>query len=404
MALSAVVENALQVTEPPPLGLYVHFPWCLRKCPYCDFNSHALHRELPETAYLEALLDDLEMELPQVAGRQIETVYCGGGTPSLFSADSFAALLDAVRQRLPLAAAAEVTVEVNPGTLRTGYFEALREAGVNRLSIGVQSFDDARLQALGRVHDAAAARATVAAAQRAGFDEINIDLMYGLPGQGVTAALEDLREGLDLGTCHLSHYQLTLEPGTPFAARPPRLPPEETVLDVQEEAAELFVRHGFEHYEVSAHAVPGHFARHNVNYWRFGDYLGIGAGAHGKLSGPAGIERRWRVASPQRYLKTAGSDAAVAGRRTLGIDDLALEFLMNALRLRRGFSTALFEARTGLAWSSQRDRVAQATELGLLVVEGGEVFASERGWQLLDTLLGLFVPDGDWATEMAGAD
>ena len=302
---------------PPPLALYLHFPWCVRKCPYCDFNSHAVRGELPEQAYVAALLADLDWELRMHPARELVSVYCGGGTPSLFSADAFAELFAGIRARLPLAADVEITVEVNPGTLRAGYFEQLRGLGCNRLSIGVQSFDDGRLRVLGRVHDAAAARATVAAARAAGFDDFNLDLMFGLPGQSPAAALDDVRAALALAPTHLSHYQLTIEPGTVFAARPPRLPAEPAILRAQRACHELLAEHGFAHYEVSAHARRGRESRHNLNYWQFGDYLGIGAGAHAKITDHEGILRLARRKQPQDYLEHAGTPQALAESRRL---------------------------------------------------------------------------------------
>jgi oxygen-independent coproporphyrinogen-3 oxidase len=378
--------------EHPPLALYVHLPWCRRKCPYCDFNSHAVDGDLPEQAYVDALLADLELDLPAVAGRPVGSVYLGGGTPSLFSAAALTRLLAGLRARLDLADGAEVTVEVNPGTLREGYFDALREAGVNRVSVGVQSFDDTHLGVLGRIHDAAAARDTVAAAQAAGLAEVNVDLMVGLPGQSLAQALADVDAALALAPTHISHYQLTIEPGTAFAKRPPAVPPEAHITAAQAACHERLAAAGFEHYEVSALARPGHVSRHNVNYWRFGDYLGIGAGAHAKLSGPGGIRRRSRIANPQRYMAAAGSEAAVASTLTLDAGDAAVEFLLNALRLREGFDTTLFEQRTGVSWATQHVAEAHAVDAGLLASDGSRRHASARGWALLDTLLALFLP------------
>jgi oxygen-independent coproporphyrinogen-3 oxidase len=280
-----------------------------------------------------------------------------------------------------------VTLEVNPGSYRDGYFPALRALGINRLSIGVQSFDDRQLQALGRVHDAATARRTVAAARAAGFEAYNVDLMFGLPGQDRRAALADLEAALALGPEHLSLYQLTIEPGTRFATHPPTLPPEDAIEEAQEACHALLAAQGFLHYEVSGFARPGRESRHNLNYWQFGDYLGIGAGAHGKLSMHEGIERRRRVHAPRAYLATAGSAAAVAQTERVERDALVLEFLLNALRLRDGFTVERFEARTGMAWSGLAEKVSQAIDLGLLECRGEQVRATPRGWKLLDTLL-----------------
>ena len=371
----------------------MHLPWCRRKCPYCDFNSHALDGDPPEAAYVDALLADLDHDLPSVPGRPLASIYLGGGTPSLFSAAAIGRLLDGVRARVAVAPGAEVTLEANPGTLRDGYFAALVAAGVNRVSVGVQSFDDRHLRALGRIHDADAARATVAAIHAAGLAEVNVDLMVGLPGQTLAEALADVDAAVALSPTHVSHYQLTIEPGTAFARRPPRLPAESSIGRVQAACRERLAGAGYAHYEVSALARPGHASRHNLNYWRFGDYLGIGAGAHAKLTAPDGIRRYARVANPSRYLAAAGGEAAVATTLRLDAGDAALEFLLNALRLREGFDTALFERRTGVAWATQAEAEARALELGLLEVEGGTRRASARGWALLDTLLGLFVPE-----------
>ncbi len=380
-------------TELPPLALYVHLPWCVRKCPYCDFNSHVPVGDLPEQAYVDALLADLELDLPWVAGRRVESVYLGGGTPSLFSPPAFARLLDGVRARLDLAAGAEITLEANPGTLRDGYFAALREAGVNRVSIGVQSFDQAHLATLGRIHDADQARATAEAVRAADIDELNLDLMVGLPGQTVAGALADVEAALALDPTHLSHYQLTLEPGTAFARHPPVLPADAVIAAQQAACRARLTGAGFVHYEVSALARPGRHSRHNVHYWEFGDYLGLGAGAHAKLSTGSGIRRRTRVAHPARYMAAAGREAAVADTLILDAGDAAVEFLLNALRLREGFSIALFEARTGVAWGTQEPAAARAMDLGLLEADGARLRASDRGWALLDTLLAQFLPD-----------
>jgi oxygen-independent coproporphyrinogen-3 oxidase len=380
-------------STPPPLALYVHLPWCVRKCPYCDFNSHVPVGELPERAYVEALLADLELDLPAVAGRIVESVYLGGGTPSLFSPSSLARLLDGIRSRVALAADAEVTLEANPGTLRSGYFIALREVGVNRVSVGVQSFAARHLATLGRIHDADQARATARAVHDAGIEELNLDLMVGLPEQTVAEALADIEAALELAPTHVSHYQLTLEPGTAFARRPPRLPDDETVAAQQAACRARLAEAGFVHYEVSALARPGHASRHNVHYWGFGDYLGIGAGAHAKLSDDQGIRRRARVTNPGRYLAAAGSEVAVAETRVLDAGDAAVEFLLNALRLREGFAIPRFEACTGVAWATQEAAAQRALDLGLLECDGKRARASTRGWELLDTLLAQFLPE-----------
>jgi oxygen-independent coproporphyrinogen-3 oxidase len=379
--------------ELPTLSLYVHLPWCVRKCPYCDFNSHVPVGEIPERAYVDALLADLDLDLPAVAGRRIESVYLGGGTPSLFSPMALMRLLDGIRGRLTLAGDAEVTLEANPGTLREGYFTAVRDAGVNRVSVGVQSFAARHLATLGRIHDADQARATALAVHEAGIEELNLDLMVGLPGQTRQEALADVEAALALQPTHLSHYQLTLEPGTAFARRPPVLPADAAVVAQQVACRERLESAGFVHYEVSALALPGRHSRHNVHYWGFGDYLGLGAGAHAKLSDTRGIRRRTKVANPGRYMAAAGSEAAVAETLTLDSGDAAMEFLLNALRLREGFAIPLFEARTGVAWATQQSAAMHAQELGLLDIDGDRVRASTRGWELLDTLLAQFLPE-----------
>ena len=377
----------------PPLTLYVHLPWCVRKCPYCDFNSHVSAGDLPEQAYVDALLADLDHDLPAAAGRRVESVYFGGGTPSLFSPEALDRLLEGIRKRLLLVDGAEITLEANPGTLRESYFDEVGACGINRISVGVQSFEEGHLRTLGRIHDAAEARATATAVHAAGFAELNIDLMVGLPGQTVAQALADIESALALKPTHVSHYQLTIEPGTAFGRRPPPVPSEGVVARQQAACRERLAEDGFDHYEVSALAKPGHISRHNTHYWRFGDYLGIGAGAHAKLSGPEGIRRRARVANPVRYLATAGTEAAVAETQWLDAGDAAVEFLLNALRLRQGFDIDLFEARTGLPWKTQQGAAHRAMELGLLDTCDDRFYASDRGWLLLDTLLGLFLPE-----------
>ena len=339
----------------PPLALYVHIPWCVRKCPYCDFNSHSLRDTLPETAYVDALLRDLDLELvslgPEV--QPLVSVFIGGGTPSLLSGAAMTRLLAGIRQRLPLAPATEITLEANPGTADSANFAQYREAGINRLSLGVQSFHEATLQALGRIHGPEEARQAVRLARQAGFANLNLDLMYGLPRQDLTQAREDLREALAQDPEHLSYYQLTLEPHTPFHASPPPLPDDDLSADMQLQGQEFLVSRGFTQYEVAAHARPGRQCRHNLNYWTFGDYLGIGAGAHGKLTDPSTgrIERRAKPRQPSAYL-TAVANTDPQGPPpgatwSLGQDEVALEFVMNSLRLTAGFPLHLFALRTG---------------------------------------------------------
>lgn len=383
------------LAAPPPLSIYVHIPWCVRKCPYCDFNSHALSDALPEALYLDALERDLTTSLPQIWGREVHSVFIGGGTPSLFSPDAIDRLMAMLRTLVHLSPLAEVTLEANPGTFEAARFRGYREAGVNRLSLGVQSFNPDHLKALGRIHDDREARLAAEAALSL-FAEVNLDLMYALPGQSLEQARQDLSTAIGLGPAHLSAYHLTLEPNTPFAARPPPLPDDELSADMQDQAEELLGRAGYDHYETSAFARPGHYCRHNLNYWRFGDYLGIGAGAHGKLSLSGRIERQSRVKHPKRYLDASfstGSREHLAELRDLGRDDRLFEFMMNALRLTEGFSASLFQERTGLSLDIAEAPLAQAEAMGLLVREAGNIRPSIAGRRFLNDLLQLFLPD-----------
>ena len=383
------------MTEAIPLSLYLHYPWCVRKCPYCDFNSHAGGDEIPEAAYLQALLADLEQHLAEVWGRRIDTVFIGGGTPSLLSPEGLDGLLSALRARLPIRADAEITMEANPGTVEQGRFAAYREAGINRLSLGVQSFDDARLRVLGRVHDGRQARRAIEAAQQAGFDNINLDLMFGLPGQGPAEAVADLAQAIASEVGHLSWYQLTIEPNTAFAHQPPVVPEDEALWAIQSAGEEALAGAGYGQYEVSAWSRDGRQCRHNRNYWLFGDYLGIGAGAHGKLSYPANGEvwRHWKPRHPQRYIESASGPSVLAGRRRVEADELVLEFMMNALRLHEGVEAGLFEARTGLALAAARAGLDEATGLGLLTLADGLIRPTELGRHHLNRLLQCFMSD-----------
>ncbi len=368
-----------------PLSLYLHIPWCLRKCPYCDFNSHAVKGDLPEQAYLEALLADAEADAAQTGGREVQTVFIGGGTPSLFSGAAIRQLLEGIRSRLPVADDAEITLEANPGAVDAGHFAGYREAGVNRISLGVQSFAADKLKALGRVHDPRQARDAFHLARRAGFQNINLDLMFGLPEQTLQQALDDLRQALELAPEHLSWYQLTLEPNTLFHHQPPALPPEELLWDVQEAGQALLARQGYGQYEVSAYARDGLYCRHNLNYWQFGDYLAAGAGAHGKLTGKSGVQRYWRERQPQAYMQ--GGKTAW---RLLNRADLRLEFMMNVLRLREGAPLALFRKRTGLPLSSLEDSLARARAKGLLRASGEWLQPTPLGRRFLNDLLVMF--------------
>lgn len=418
----ATATTAATASAPPPLSLYVHFPWCVRKCPYCDFNSHAQRDALPERRYIDALLADLASEQPHALDRPLQSIFLGGGTPSLFAPAALARLLEGCARRLRLASDVEVTLEANPGTIERGRFAEYRAAGITRVSLGAQSFSDAQLQRLGRIHCAADTRAAAAELHAAGLANFNLDLMYCLPGQSEADACADVQAALSLSPAHISHYQLTLEPGTLFAARPPEgLPDADRGAELQRACQERLAQAGFLQYEVSAYALAGAHCRHNLNYWEFGDYLAIGAGAHGKHTLAAGstgadaqpaalrVERvaKWR--EPRRYLAAVEAAAAeaqaavqpagaphtpavIAERRTVVPRELPFEFLMNALRLRAGFTPALFEARTGLALQVIAADWQQLQRRGLLEVSAGRWRASERGFDLLNELLTQFLP------------
>jgi oxygen-independent coproporphyrinogen-3 oxidase len=375
----------------PPLSLYVHLPWCVRKCPYCDFNSHEAHGALPEDAYVDALLADLAVAAPAAAGRELATIFIGGGTPSLFPAAAIGRLLDGVRRALPEAGDAEVTLEANPGTAEAARFRGYRDAGVNRLSIGVQSFDPRQLRALGRIHDEREARGAVELAL-ASFRRVNLDLMYALPGQSPEDALADAEAALASGASHLSFYQLTIEPNTVFFSRPPPLPAEEEAAAIEDAVHARLAEAGFGRYEVSAWARPGQECRHNLNYWRFGDYLGIGAGAHAKLTAPDGrVTRESRTRAPADYLRRAAT-GALAESRTVAPAELPFEFMMNALRLPGGFPEKLFTERTGLPLSAAEPGLTTAIDRGLLERTRGELRPTPLGLRFLNDLVGLFLP------------
>ena len=376
---------------PPPLSLYVHLPWCVKKCPYCDFNSHPLRGEVPEKDYVRALLRDLEQDLPRVWGRQLESVFLGGGTPSLFSGDAITELISGIRARIPIKPGSEITLEANPGTIDAGRFAGFCDAGINRLSIGVQSFNDTHLKILGRIHDSRSAINAIEEAGRAGFDNFNIDLMFGLPGQSLSQALADIDRAIDLAPEHISLYQLTIEPNTAFGASPPELPQEDTVWEMQQVLQQRLADAGFGQYEVSAYAKQGRRSRHNLNYWKFGDYLGIGAGAHGKLSDHEHVSRLWKVKHPKDFLQHAGTETGISGIQQLAANELPLEFMMNALRLVEGFPTALFPERTGLSLTDIITPLERAEELGLITRDALHITPTARGQQYLNDLLGLFV-------------
>lgn len=386
----------MTIPSSPGLALYVHVPWCVRKCPYCDFNSHGVGRDsrLPEQDYLAALVADLEADIAIVGKRSLTSIFIGGGTPSLMSGDFYARLLDAVAQRLVLPGDIEITLEANPGTLERGRFAAYRTAGINRLSLGVQSFQDDQLQALGRIHSGSDARRAVGEARQAGFDNLNLDLMHGLPGQTPALALADLDQALALSPEHLSWYQLTLEPNTEFHTHPPSLPEEEILWDIQDLGHERLEQAGLHRYEISAYATSGHRARHNLNYWQFGDYLGIGAGAHGKLSQPGNdrlrIERRWKTRQPEAYLRRLGDPRGfVAGSREIDDQELVLEFAMNALRLVDGVALSVWRQHTGQPIETLTRCLQSVKDKGLIVEDPTRLQASPQGLLFLNDVLAL---------------
>jgi putative oxygen-independent coproporphyrinogen III oxidase len=381
-----------------PLTLYVHMPWCVRKCPYCDFNSHQLPSAAPPADYIDALIRDFESELADLGGRPIDSIFFGGGTPSLFPPEAFARLLDAFAARAPLAADVEVTLEANPGTIERGRFAGYRDAGINRVSLGAQTFAPHALERLGRIHSPADTFRAVEELHAAGLHNFNLDLMYALPKQKLEEALEDVRRACALEPRHISHYQLTLEPGTVFHSRPPPLPDEEVAFGMQSDCQALLADNGFEQYEVSAYARDGARCRHNLNYWGFGDYVGIGAGAHGKITSslPHGVERTEKARQPRAYLEQIGSAASRAGRigerKPVPAGDLPFEFMLNALRLNDGFAVGDFESRTGLAASEVEARLRAALERGLLEFAPPRWRPSVLGRRFLNDLQAGFLP------------
>ena len=381
-----------QFTALPPLSLYVHFPWCVRKCPYCDFNSHEQRGEIPEARYIDALLADLEADLPRVWGRPVRSIFLGGGTPSLFSPEAIELLLSGVRARLTLAPDAEITLEANPGTVELERFRGYRAAGVNRLSIGIQSFNPTHLKALGRIHGRDEALMAAQAARAAGFDNFNLDLMFGLPQQTLDEALADLRTAMTLTPTHLSLYQLTIEPNTLFHAQPPALPDDDAIAAMQDALQAELASSGFDQYEVSAYAQPQRRCRHNLNYWQFGDYLGIGAGAHAKITDAEGITRLWKVKQPQDYLKKSGTPAVLGGERRLNVEDGAFEFMLNGLRLTHGFAPPLFEERVGLPLSKISGALLCASTRKLIEHSHEIIRPTALGLRFLNDLTALFLP------------
>ena len=375
----------------PPLALYVHIPWCLKKCPYCDFNSHERRGEIPQARYVDALLADLELALPSIWGRRVHTVFFGGGTPSLFAPEAIDRILAGVRSRVPLAPDAEITLEANPGTFERARFAGFRAAGINRLSVGVQSFEPKFLNALGRVHDADEARAAAAAAIEI-FGNVNLDLMYALPGQTPADAQSDLAQALRFSPPHLSFYHLTIEPNTLFHRYPPSLPDDETAADIEDAIAATLGAAGYLHYETSAYARPGHECRHNLNYWRFGDYLGIGAGAHSKLSFPERVVRQVRHKQPQQYMEEVERGSPLAEDRTVERGEIGFEFMLNALRLTDGVPVALFAERTGFALTLVQKGLDEAERRGLIERDHQRMRPTPLGQRFLNDLQAIFLP------------
>ncbi|MBB3224223.1 radical SAM family heme chaperone HemW [Pseudoduganella umbonata] len=390
VAAQYLQPGALNLAALPPLSLYIHWPWCVRKCPYCDFNSHEAKGEVPEKQYLDALRLDLEMALPLIWGRKIHTVFIGGGTPSLMSAAGLDRLLSDLRTLLPLDGDAEITMEANPGTFEVEKFRSYRASGINRLSIGIQSFNARHLQALGRIHDDGEARRAVDIAH-ATFDNFNLDLMYALPSQTLDEARADLATALAFQPPHLSLYHLTMEPNTVFAKYPPELPDDDTSADMQDLVAEMTGAAGYGHYEVSAYARPGHRAKHNLNYWQFGDYLGIGAGAHSKLSFPHRVLRQARYKQPKSYMEQMANGTPIQEENEIARDEMGFEFMLNALRLQDGFAPNLFSERTGLALNTIEKQLNAAEAKGLIYRDHAIIRPTELGHRFLNDLQQIFL-------------
>jgi putative oxygen-independent coproporphyrinogen III oxidase len=386
----ALKSQAVNFHALPPLSLYIHIPWCVRKCPYCDFNSHEARDVFPEQAYVAALIRDLEQALPLIWGRKVYTVFFGGGTPSLLSGESIEQILRNVRMLLPLTLDAEITLEANPGTVEAERFAAYREAGVNRLSMGIQSFNDAHLQALGRIHSADEARRAIETAQQY-FDNLNLDLMYALPNQMLNEALQDVQAALSFAPQHLSCYHLTVEPNTLFYRNPPALPDDDTSSDMQHHIEEMLADSGFQHYETSAFALTKRHAKHNLNYWKFGDYLGIGAGAHSKLSFPDKVIRQARYKQPQAYMQQVTKGVPIQTEQEVSPEELGFEFMMNALRLNEGFNSVMFQERTSLPLLSIRHELEEAERRGLIVRDHQRIAPTQLGQRFLNDLLEIFL-------------
>jgi len=375
-----------------PLSLYIHIPWCVRKCPYCDFNSHQAPEALPEKAYIEALLKDFEADIKRANGRPISTIFIGGGTPSLFTAESIDQLLQGINKISPLSDDTEITLEANPGTFEQQRFTDFRKAGINRLSIGIQSFNSSHLKALGRIHNGDEALVAADIARQAGFDNFNLDLMFGLPKQSTDDALQDLQQAIDCKPTHLSWYQLTLEPNTLFHHQPPKLPNHDALWEMQQAGQALLSSKQYHQYEVSAYSQSDKQCQHNRNYWEFGDYIGIGAGAHGKLTNAQGvITRTTKFRQPKQYLENAEQAKFYSTTTELAINDLPFEFMLNALRLKTGVNSALYEQRTGQSLSTIQDSLDDALRSKLINSDGKNISCTEQGWRFLDNTLTLFL-------------
>ena len=384
-------------TEQAPLSLYIHFPWCVQKCPYCDFNSHEINNTLEEKKYITALINDLEQELPLFWGRSISSIFMGGGTPSLFSPESIDELISALRARLNFAADIEITMEANPGTVEFEKFKEFSSAGINRLSIGIQSFSDDKLKSLGRIHGRKEAISAAELAHDAGFNSFNLDLMYGLPNQSQQQAIDDIETAIALEPNHISHYQLTIEPNTFFYHQTPVTPDDDSLWEMQIACQDRLAKNNYAQYEISAYAKDSFQSQHNLNYWQFGDYLGIGAGAHGKLTNATeqNISRSWKVKQPQDYLNSAASEKRISGKKILTREDASFEFMMNVLRLNNGFETELFQHHAGLPISTIEKQLKQAEDKGWISWELKRIKPTETGRQYLNNLLELFMPESD---------
>jgi len=385
-----------QLETLPPLSLYIHIPWCVKKCPYCDFNSHAAPEQLPEEAYIDALIRDINTELPQIWGRRLSSIFIGGGTPSLFSAKAYDRLLSHIHAVLPGISDMEITLEANPGTFEQEKFSDYRQLGINRLSIGIQSFNDQYLSSLGRIHSGLEARRAIDMVHKAGFENFNLDLMYALPGQSTTDVLSDLKTALDCQPTHLSQYQLTIEPNTYFHAHTPkRLPENDLIWEMQDSSQSLLTKYGFEQYEVSAYAQPNKQSRHNMNYWEFGDYLGIGAGAHAKISQANNnrVFRTSKLKQPKAYMQHAGNDSVINQQHDISVDQMDFEFMLNALRLKSGFTPELYAAHTGQALSSVQSKLDLAASKGLLEITDQLIRPTQQGFLFLNDLQMIFLND-----------